>query len=299
MDMRHLETFVKIAELRSFTKAAEALYLTQPTVSKQIVDLERFFGIRLLDRVKGDVAPTQAGVLLLRYARQFLALRADLFSVMDAFKGLRRGRIVIGASSIPGIYILPAILKAYKTRYDQVDLKLVISDTKETLDRLEEGDLDIGFVGGRRENRNVTYRKLVDDRLVFVGSPSMAATLDAATFRGQPLVIREAGSGTRKVLERSLREKLKMNISDLGIAAEFSDSEAVKEGVKRGLGISFVSRMAIEDDVRNGLLKIIRVQGLPEGRRAFYMVTRKGRDLSPQVKALIDVIDEWRRNEKN
>jgi DNA-binding transcriptional LysR family regulator len=298
MDMRHLETFVKITELRSFTKAAEALYLTQPTVSKQVFDLERFFGIRLLDRTKGDVTPTKAGHIVLRYARQFLALRKDLLSTMDAFKGLHRGNIVIGASSIPGIYILPAILNVYKKRYGEIDLKLVISDTKATLDRLEEGELDIGFVGAKRESTNIDYRKLVDDTLVFIGPSGMPEPMEVSAFLDHPFVIREAGSGTRNVLEKSLKEHLKVKVSDLRIAAEFSDSEAVKKAVKSGLGVSMVSRMAIEDDLLSGSLNVLTVQGFPEVRRAFYTVTRKGRALSPQVKALINLIDEWRRNEK-
>ncbi len=299
MDMRHLETLVKITELKSFTKAAEELYLTQPTISKQVSDMERFFGIRLLDRTKGDVAPTKAGHIVLGYARQFMALQKDLFSAMDEFKGLRRGNIVIGASSIPGIYILPSILNVYRERYGAVGLKLVISDTKLTLDRLERGELDIGFVGARGESGNIEYRKLVDDTLVFIAPSSyIAEPVPVPTFLKSAFVVREAGSGTRNVLEKYLKERLKVKISDLDVAAELSDSEAVKNAVKNGLGISMVSRMAVEGDIGNGTLRILALQGFSGIRRTFYTVTRKGRAFSPQVKALVDLINEWRNHEK-
>jgi len=126
MDLRHLETFVKIAELSSFTKAAEELYITQPTVSKQIVDLEAYFGVRLIDRTKRQVILTRAGEILLKYGKDFMALRKETIDAIDAFKGLKKGLVIVGASNIPGVYILPQVLKAFRENYSGIRIKLII-----------------------------------------------------------------------------------------------------------------------------------------------------------------------------
>ena len=160
MDLRHFETFLKIAELKSFTKAAEAICLTQPTVSKQIVELERFFDVKLIDRTKRTVALTRAGEILLKYAKDFVNLKKDTIEAIAAFRGVKKGTIIVGASTIPGIYILPKVLSAFKKEYDGIQIKLIISDTKDIIEKMEDGDIDIGFVGAKRRHREDRLQKI-------------------------------------------------------------------------------------------------------------------------------------------
>ncbi len=299
MDLRHLETFLKIAELKSFTKAAEELYLTQPTVSKQVVDLERFFDVRLIDRTKRTVTLTRAGEILYRHAKDMAGLKKDTIEAIAAFKGLKTGTLTAGASTIPGIYILPHVLSAFKDRYSGIEIKLVIADTDEIVSKMEEGSLDIGIVGAKGKSHKVEYKRLIDDNLVMIGAPGFVDSIPLSDLEKYPLVMRERGSGTRNAFETALkRSKTGANLN-LRVAAEVSDTEAIKEAVKAGMGVSYISKMAITNELASGTLKSFSVRGLPEIKRSFYLITRKGKTLLPQVKALLEIIDHWRKHEKS
>jgi DNA-binding transcriptional LysR family regulator len=300
MDLRHLETFVTVAELKSFTKAGEKLYLTQPTVSKQIVDLERFFDIRLLDRSKRYVALTKAGELLLGYARELLSMKRELVDAVDAFKGLKRGTIHIGASNIPGIYVLPRLLSAFKKQYGGVDVRLTVTDTRNTLGGLEEGSFDLGFVGAKGSTKTLEYRRIAEDIIVMIAPPGHPRRITMEEFGHQPLIVRERGSGTREIFERALAKvsQVKAEPPALNIVAELSDTEAIKQSVKNGLGISYISNMAIKEEVGREALEVLAVDGFPRMARPLYVATKKGRTLLPQAKALIEILQNWRRDEE-
>jgi len=298
MDLRHLETFVKIAELKSFTKAAEELFLTQPTVSKQIVDLERYFGVKLIDRTKRTVALTRAGEILLRYAKDFLGLKKETIDAIAAFKGLQKGDITVGASNIPGVYILPGLLNIFKQQHNGIRFRLIIADTKAILQKMEEGEIDVGFVGAKYETKKIEYKKFLDDIIVMIAPLSFPDTIHIKQLKDYPLIIREQGSGTRNHFESSLK-RLKINVfPELQVIAELTDTEAIKEAVKSGMGVSYVSKMAIVHELANNNLKCLNIEGLPNIVRSFYIVTKKGKTISPPIKALLDIVDKWRKHEK-
>ena len=288
---------MKIVELKSFTKAGEELHLTQPTVSKQMVDLEAAFDVRFIDRTKRGLALTRAGEILLRYAKDFLALRDETVAAIAAFKGLQRGNIRMGASNIPGVYVLPPILKAFRERYEGIQLQLTISDTGEVSDKVEEGDLDIGFVGAKDETRKLVYQAFLDDLIVFVAPPDYADSIGVEEIKRYPLLVREAGSGTRKCFDVALKKK-GITPADMQIVAELGDTQAIKEAVKQGMGVAYLSLRAITEELRNRTLKVFNVDGIPGVKRSFYTVLKKGRSQSPQVQALLKTIQEWRKNDK-
>ena len=297
MNLRHLETFLKIAELKSFTKAGEELHLTQPTVSKQMVDLEAFFGVRFIDRTKRGVALTKAGDILFKYAKDFLILQEETLGAVAAFKGLQRGHIRMGASSIPGVYILPPILKLFRERYESIQLQLAISDSEDVSDKVEQGDLDIGFVGARDENRKLAYQAFLDDLIVFVAPPAYADSVSVEGVRDYPWLVREAGSGTRKCFDGALKKR-GISPADLRIVAELGGTQAIKEAVKQGMGVAYLSLRAISDELQNHTLKTFTVEGIPGVKRSFYTALKKGRTQSPSVQALLKTINEWRKNDK-
>lgn len=299
MELRHLEAFVKIAELKSFSKAAEELFLTQPTVSKQIIDLENYFKIKLFDRTKRSVSLTRAGDLLLRYAKAFISLKKEMVEAIDAFKGLKAGSILVGASSIPGIYIIPQALNIFKQKYDGIKVKLIVSDSKEIIGKMEHGEIDIGFVGAKDVSKNLNYKKLFDDTIVIAAPKSFPGSVAIKDLKDYPIIIREAGSGTRDCFDSALR-RLHIDITDsLKVVAELTDTEAIKEAVKHGLGMTYISSMAIESEVKKGAVKIMHIDGLKELKRSFFIITKKGKTILPHVKALMDTIDTWRKNEKS
>jgi DNA-binding transcriptional LysR family regulator len=299
MDLRHLETFVKIAELNSFTKAAEELYITQPTVSKQIVDLEGYFGVRLIDRTKRQVILTRAGEILYKYGKDFMALRKETIDALEAFKGLKKGTVIVGASTIPGIYILPQVLNTFREQYNGIRIKLIVSDSKDVMEKMEQGFIDVGFVGSRDTTKKLEFRKLIEDTIVFIAPRGYPTSIDIEGLKKYPFIMREQGSGTRNFFHLALKKIGINSLTDLQVVAELTDTEAIKEAVKSGMGISCISKMAVNVDISQGHVATVRVEGMDDLRRSFYVISRKGRSLLPQVKALIEIIDRWKEHEKN
>ncbi len=262
-----------------------------------MVDLETSFGIRFIDRTRRGLALTRAGEILLRYAKDFVALQEEAASAIAAFKGLRLGNIRMGASNIPGVYVLPPILKAFRERYEGVQLQLTISDTGDVSDKVESGDLDIGFVGARDESRKLTYQAFLDDLIVFVGPPHYENAITIDELRKYPLIVREARSGTRRCFDAALRKR-GVSQSDMQIVAEMGDTQAIKEAVKQGMGLAYVSLRAITEELQHKSLKLVQVEGIPPVKRSFYTLLKRGRSQSPQAQAFLKTIHEWRKNDK-
>ena len=288
---------MRIVELKSFTKAAKELGLTQPTVSKQIVDLEQFFQVRLIDRTKRSLALTRAGEILFKYAKEFVSLKRDTVDAMASFRGLKSGLLRLGASSIPGVYILPPILKAFKSRYSGIDLSLVLSDSQDIAGRVENGDVDIGFVGSREETKRIAYKPFLEDSIIFIAPLDFPNTIDVRDIAKHPLLVREPGSGTRKCFETALLKR-QFKPEDLHVVGELGDTEAIKAAVREGMGISYISNRAVKEELDRGLLKVLSVKGFPGVKRSFYVITKKGRSTSPQTEALLRIVNEWRHHEQ-
>ena len=297
MNIQHLETFVRLIELKSFTKAADELCLTQPTVSKQIVDLERFFQVRLIDRTKRGLSPTAAGEILLKYARDFLSLKREAIEAIAAFRGVRSGSLRLGASSVPGVYILPPMLKKFKERFAGVDLTLILSDSKDITGRVENGEVDVGFVGSREEAKKIVYTQFLEDNIIFVAPLDFPDYMSLEDLTRYPVLVREPGSGTRKCFETALKKR-RIKPEDLRVVGELGDTEAIKAAVRGGMGISYISNRAVREELDRGLLKLLTIEGFPGVKRSFYIITKKDRSMSPQAEAMLRIIDEWRQHER-
>jgi DNA-binding transcriptional LysR family regulator len=289
MDLKTLEVFCKIVELGSFSRAAEAVSLTQPTVSGHIKALESEVGIRLLDRVGKRVRPTRAGELLYGYSRRILVLREEAQQALSEHKGGLKGHLPIGGSSIPGAYILPSLVGAFKRDHPDVTIALCIRDSREVVRSVIEGTYELGVVGARFEEGRVRYDPFGRDELVLAVPASHPwagrTSVRLHELEGQPFVLRERGSGTRKVMEAALAAQ-KMDPGALRVALEVTGSEAVRQVLKAGVGVAVISRRAIEDDVRNGTLAALRVSGI-KLVRDFYLVTHKSRSRSPVADAFL------------
>ena len=287
MDLRQLEIFAKVAELGSFSRAAEALLLTQPTVSEHIRSLEDELGIRLLDRLGRGAAVTRGGALLLSYAQRILALARETRQAMESFQGRMSGDLLVGASTIPGEYILPAVIGRFKEKYPDIAITLLIGGSGAVIEWVAEGRAEIGVVGARPSNRSIEYRELFpDDIVLIVGAAHPWHGRKQVTIeelRAEPLLLRERGSGTRAAVESAL-EAAGVDVTGCRVVGEMGSTQAIKQAVKAGVGLSLLSRRAVDEECRVGSLSCLRVKGLKIDR-AFYLATHRERSRSPLAEA--------------
>jgi len=293
VDIRRLEIFAKVAELGSFSRAAEALFLTQPTISEHVRALEDELGVQLLDRLGRGATPTRAGQLLLGYAHRMLALSREAHQALERFQGRMSGELIVGGSTIPGEYVLPALIGQFKAKYPDILISLLIGSTRRVSDWLEEGRVEVGVVGARPASRALESKELMADELVVVVPATHAwATRRMATLtdlQKEPMIVRERGSGSREALEHALHEA-GLSLARLRVVGEMGSTQAVKQAVRAGIGIALVSKRAVEDECRAGLLACVKVKDLRVAR-AFYLATHRDRSRSPLAQAFVDFVE--------
>ena len=293
MNLKALEAFCAVYEEGRFTRAAGRLGLSQPTVSAHVRKLEEELEARLFDRMGRDVQPTRAARLLYRHARRVLDLSGEMAAELDRFVHGLQGRLLIGASTIPGEYWLPARLGRFHALHPEIAVTLEIHDTREVIERVRDGRLELGVVGARMEDGGLEFRELAVDRLVLVAPAGPRwegrAEVDLAELRDEPFVLREPGSGTRLRFEQALAAR-GADVGQLRVVAELGSTTAVKEAVKAGVGVSVLSRLAVQADLDAGLLATLAVRGLDGLERSFFSVVHGGRALSPLARAFLEFL---------
>lgn len=289
-DLRQLAVFCKIVELKNFTRAVEALFLTQPTLSARIADLERKVGARLLDRRARAVLPTKAGEILYQHASALLAHRSLAIEELSAFLGVLSGNLVVGASTIPGEYILPPLVAAFKREMPGIAVRMTIADSQKIIDLVAGGDVEIGVVGTRPQDGGFHVSKLADDELVLIvhRSHPLAArkSVTLEEVMTQPFIDREPGSGTRRALEASLRQRGLRLDRDLNVIIEAGSTESVKQCVEAGAGVAILSQRAIGCEVKMGTIKALTIRDL-RLTRSFYAIHARDRTPSPICRAFV------------
>ena len=293
MDLRRLEIFAKVAELGSFSRAAEALSLTQPTVSEHVRALDDELGAQLLDRLGRGAMPTRAGEVLLGYARRMLALSREARQALDRLQGRMSGELVIGGSTIPGEYVLPALIGQFKLKYPDISLCLLIGSSRQVSEWVDEGRVEVGVVGARPAPRTLVARELMEDELVVVVPAdhpwSGTGQVRLADVEQEPLLVRERGSGSREARDRGLAEA-GTGLARFRVVGELGSTQAIKQAVRAGVGVALISRRAVEDECRAGLLSCLRVRDL-RFARAFYLVTHRDRSRSPLAEAFVELVE--------
>jgi DNA-binding transcriptional LysR family regulator len=284
IDFRHLETFSRVAELKSFSKAANDLFLTQPTVSGHILSLEQSLSLRLFDRTGKGIRLTKAGEVFLKYASKILSFRKDLLNALSEFSQGIRGELSLGASTIPGEYLLPKLMGHFKKDHPHFIISLKIADTKEIVQYVLQDNIELGIIGAKLNHSSLLYEKFEEDEIIVV-APSdhplirkRRVTLEE--LFNEPWIIREEGSGTQIAVEKALRKKGK-SLKQFNVAMEMGSTSSVKEGVKAKLGLAFISRRAAEEELNQGLFSRIDVEGIEPISRQIYIVSHRGRTLSP------------------
>jgi len=294
LDIHRLKIFASVAELKSFSRAANALYLTQPTVSQHITALEKHLDLVLFDRTGREISLTKAGKILYRYARQIRALQDEAQQSLEHFAQKKSGHIVLGASTIPGEYILPPLLGEFKKQYPLINITLKVGDTEEIVEELLGRGIELGVVGARIKDSRLHYRRFLDDELV-VAVPRghrwwNKKNLAPEELDEEPFIIRERGSGTRLSMENYLRQA-RISPDRLRIIAEMGSTTAVKQAVKAGLGITLISGRAVEEELKTGVLRRSSLAGTKLSR-TFFLVTDRKKTPSPLGKALLQFLPE-------
>lgn len=291
MDLRLLQIFCRVYEERSFSKAAEALRLAQPTVSEHVRALEQLLETMLFDRTHRTVVPTRAGEFLYEQSRGIDDLQRRIYEGMSRFVGNLAGQIAVGASTIPGEILLPRLISGFREKNPRMRVAVTIHDTRTVLDDLASGRSDIGFVGARTGAAHLDFRRIASDRLVLIVPKTTrwkgVRSITLEQLRREPLVVRERGSGTRSALESRLAES-DLSLDDMQVVAELGSTAAIKEGVKERLGAAIVSSLAVRSEVAAGTLREVAVRELKSFRRDFYAVRDKRRQLSPACEGFLE-----------
>ena len=292
-DLRQLEIFCKVVELKSFSKAANAVYLTQASVSERISTLEQMVGTRLLDRLGRTVVPTAAGRRLYMHAVNLLEMKRKVCLEMEDFLGLKSGEVRIGGSTIPGEYILPELIGKFHQIYPGISITLFVGDTQVVESKVAEGKLELGVIGTASTKPFMYQKELWEDELV-VAVPNTHTwaghkQITLEELSKAPFIARERGSGTLSMFERHLKSIKAIDLDHFNVVASLGSSTAVKEGIKSGLGVSVLSRRAIRTEIQANILKALTIKDLPM-KRKFYLIRDQRRAASPLCEALMNFL---------
>ena len=297
MTLRQLEVFLAVAREKSFSLAAKKVHSSQPTLSEHIGELERELGKHLFFRRgrRREVAVTEAGRVFAQFAERAISAVEGARQALADLDGLEHGSLLIGASTTPGLYVLPRVVAAFRTRYPGVDVKLQIANSQAIEGRVRERELDLGIVGGyapRPGEECLTAG--MPDELVLIVSPEHAwarrRDIPPQALVDQPVLMREAGSATREVTERALqRAHVKFQV-----AMELDHTEAIKQGVMAGLGVAFVSTYAVQGEIATGRLHALRLRGL-RVQRHFHVIHHEARTVTASARAFMALLDQMAR----
>ncbi|QSV44706.1 selenium metabolism-associated LysR family transcriptional regulator [Geobacter benzoatilyticus] len=292
MNLKQLEIFLAVAESGSFSKGAEATFITQSTVSQHIAALENELGIKLLDRTSRGALLTEGGKLLLEHAHRVVNGVREIEPAMRRFSGMEEVELRIGGSNIPGDYMIPGVLPLFIARHPGVRLTLIQGDSREILHKLAREEVEIGIIGSRFDEDAFTFTPLNRDEIKLMAGrnhPLAAANpIDTDILAQQEFIMREAGSGTAKTITEALTAA-GIVPGTLTVRAILGSNEAVKQTVAGGLGLSFLSEISVRKELARGDLAEIPVKGLTISRH-FYLVQRSGRELSPAANAMSELI---------
>ena len=289
IEMRQIQVFLAISELLNFSRAAEKIHLTQPTVSGHLKTLERYLKVELVERGGKEVRLTPAGELFHPFAQRIFSLQKRAQREMSLYTGAERGSLEIGGSNTPGQYILPKTIGLFTARHQQVKITLKIGDSSAIITQVADGKLELGLVGTPAPESEFISKKCLGDELILVANPKTAIQLsdpiDFNELKKLPFIIREKGSGTRKIMHSALQRRGLESLDTLNLVAEMGSAEAIRQALKSNLGVAIVSNLSVAEDLELGKLTQLT---LPGGaiQRHFYLIYNRDRRLSPLAEAL-------------
>jgi DNA-binding transcriptional LysR family regulator len=288
VELHLVEIFCSVVDEGSFSKAAQKLRLSQPTVSGHVRNLEGLIGMKLLDRLPRGIALTPAGKLLYRHGT---AIRNEKDSAIRALKQLlnaEQGELLLSGSTIPAEYILPSIIAAFRAEFPSIRVEIRISDSEQACADILAGRTELGFVGATVDSKDIEFRHFGWDELALL-VPNTEEWKGVESIRldelaSKPFLARESGSGTRKAFEQILGHSL----DEFNVVGRLGSTGAIKEALKAHLGVSVLSVLAVGTELAGGLLKRVQIEGVESMKREFYVARKKRVSLSPVAEAFLD-----------
>ncbi len=294
LNLNHLRIFRAVLEQGSITGAAAALRISQPAVSRQLAEFEAALGTRLVDRLPRGIRPTAAGEVLGERARRIFAEERAAEHDIGELLGLHRGSLAVGASTTIGGYLVPQVFGDFVARHAGVSLDLQIGNTRAIQNDVLDGGLDLGLTEGFADAEALDVEVFMHDEMVLIAGPrdsggplAGVTSLAAADLARVPFIVREAGSGTREVIEAALAER-GVEITPRMI---LGSTEAIKNAVARGLGVAIVSGLTVEMECETGRLREVEVSDL-RIRRALHCLTLRGKRPSPAATEFLALLRE-------
>lgn len=282
MNLDYLRTYLEVIKTGSFSEVARKLSISQPTVSFQIQKLERDLGVRLIDRSKKTIIMTEAGKRLLRFAEFVEEERARLLDDVEQLREEVVGDLVITASTVPGEFLIPAILSEFKVQHPAVGIRVAVSDSLTVINDVQNGAYEVGFCGAMPEGQDLESFKIAEDEIVLIVFPehpfANRPEVSPMELVGEPLIFREETSGTQRSVESQLLEA-GFNLGQGAPKLILGTTQAVVSAVEAKAGIAFVSSLAIKKSCALGLVKVVELEGL-RLRRDFFCIYREERIVS-------------------
>jgi len=295
MNIHQVHIFNIAAKTLSITQTAKKMHLSQPSVSIQIKDLEDALHVRLFERINRKITLTDAGKVFFEYSEKLLNLIEEVNAVMNEFSTGDVGKLVLGASSTVGIYVLPRHLGEFKDLYPKAEISLMIQNRQEALEHCIAGEMDFAFIQDPPKHPDLVSEFFMKDELVVVCSPKHHwanrehLTMKMLTSEPVPIILREKGSGTRDLIEYVLK---RYGI-ERKVTMELSSSEGIKRAVEANLGVAVLSRNVIGEEIKSRRLLSLPIREL-NTKRDFYLVRNKKRRFLPLMMKFYDFILERR-----
>ena len=292
MDFKQVEAFVFVAKYKSFSRAAEKLLLSQPTVSTHINTLEDNLGVKLFDRLSKEVVLTEAGQLFFPYAVDMMDLRERSHESIKEFLNEISGNLRIGTSTIIAEYILPEVIKNFKESYAKTYFNFTVNNSQTVIQRIADGILDLAIVTRKIPKKDLEYKLFMKDRIVLAVYPGHPLYKRDNVFVEEILkedfIIREIGSGTRAAVEHSLKQK-GYDFDSLNSSAAFATTHAVIQAVKSGLGIAFASETAVDNKSSASEVKSVPITDLVVEKN-IYIVYNKRKSTKKLLKQFLGTL---------
>ena len=290
LNLHRLSIFMTVVETGGFSAAAQKLYMSQPSVSNHVRNLEQSLQTTLIDRSGPRIRPTAEGEVLVEYARRVFLLTEEAVAAIREVSGVQSGRLEVGGTTTVGTYLLPRLLARFRERHHNIECDIVVGNNGQIVKRLLDGELGLAIVAGQPGAPQLKTETVLDERLLLVAAPGHHLTqptpqVSAQELAGERFLLREPGSQTRDLQEAAL---IGWDLDDMP-KADMWGPETIKQSVAAGLGISLISEHAIDAEVRDGRLVVLEVDP-PLRSRPVVIAYRRDRLLSPAERAFLGLV---------
>ncbi|MDN5304310.1 MAG: hypothetical protein PWP46_1194 [Fusobacteriaceae bacterium] len=285
--MRKYQIFYDFGITLNMTKTAKNLFISQPAVSQTIKELELDLNVKLFEKINKKIYLTNAGKIFWEYSKKICNLDNEAKNLMKKTK-----KIVIGASTTIGIYILPKIIQKFLELHSDFDISIKIENTENIVNYILNNDIDFAYIEGNANNSNIISKKFLDDELIFIQKyQENQKIIDKISLKNYPLILREKGSGTREILENYLNSN---NIS-YNLSFELGNTEAIKKVVEAGMGISCISKRTVENEINNNKLSQFFIKNIKINRN-FILIYHKDKFLNNSMLEFIEFSNNYKKN---